>query len=150
MKNQLGMFSQPWRLLIAASVLAAPVVYFFLLLAVSPPAAGTFAGSWLARIADPIMLVGIFLAGIAGATRRHFAWALSIGFLAGAVRWLVGYSYSAEVYGREAASQMAVLFVIWAILIAGYAYIGGGVLNEISRRLGRGRADTPGRADPAG
>jgi hypothetical protein len=139
MKNQLGMFSQPWRLLIAASVLAAPVVYFFFLLAVSPPAAGFFAGTWLARIADPVMLFGIFLAGCAGASRSHFAWALGIGASVGAVRCLLGYYYLAEVYGYAAANQMAVFFVIWAILFAAYGYIGGGVLNEIWRRLAKGR-----------
>jgi hypothetical protein len=126
------------KLLVGASVLAAPVAYFFFLLAVDPPAAGWFAGSWLARIADPLMLIGIFLAGSAGAARGHFAWAPGIGVSVGAARCLLGYHWWAEVYGNAAATQMAALFVIWAILFAAYGYIGGGVLREIWQRLAKG------------
>lgn len=132
-----GMSPQSWGLWPSAIVLAAPFALFFILLMLVPPAAGWFAGVVLARITDPPILIGIFLAGIVGTARRHFAWALGIGLLIGAAGSLLGYSWWSRVAGNAVAADMAARFVVWAILLAAYGYVAGQVLIEACERLAK-------------
>ncbi len=154
------MSARAWRSLVRAIVVAAPVLYFFFLLVTSPTvepgfllaigpvfepgrelgpgaAAGTFAGLVLGRILDPPVLIGVILAGFAGISRRHFTWAPGIGIMVGAAGCLLGYRFRAEVSGSAAATQWAVSYVVWAVLLSSYGYIAGQVLIEACERLAK-------------
>jgi hypothetical protein len=118
------MSSPPWKLL-GALVLAAPVVLFLVLLAFSPPTAGTFAGSLLGRLTDPLVLLGVVLAGVAGALRFQWFWAFGVGIAVGIAGCVIGYSWWAKVVGETAAGQIAAQFIIWTIFLTLYGFIAG-------------------------
>jgi hypothetical protein len=126
------MSSRLWKIL-GALVLAAPVVLFLVLLAFSPAAAGTFAGSLLGRFTDPPVLLGIVLAGFAGALGYQWAWAFGVGIAVGIAGCLLGYSGWAKVAGETVAGQTAAQFFIWAILFALYGFIAGRVFRPTPR-----------------
>jgi hypothetical protein len=118
------MSSVQWKIA-GGLVLAAPFVLFVVLLVLSPAAAGTFAGSLLGRIADPPVLIGIVLSGVAGALGFRWYWALGIGVTVGTAGCLLGYAWWTKVAGSTVAQQTAARFVMWAMLLAAYGYILG-------------------------
>jgi len=118
------MSSVQWKI-VGAFVLAAPFLLFVVLLILSPAAAGTFAGSLLAKITDPSVLIGIVLSGVAGALGFRWQWAVGIGIIIGTAGCLLGYSWWQNVAGSTVANQTAVLFVTWSIAFACYGFIVG-------------------------
>jgi hypothetical protein len=116
--------SVQWKIF-GALVLAAPFVLFAVLLALSPAAAGAFAGSMLARISDPFVLIGIIISGFAGAGGARWHWALGIGVTVGVAGCLLGYAWWEKVAGGTVATQTAWLFLVWSMFFAFYGFVAG-------------------------
>ncbi len=115
---------QPWKLG-AIAIVAAPFVLFVLLLVIDPPAAGTFAGTLLARLTDQPIVIGIVASCIFGAVGYRWPWALGVGVIAALVGCAIGFSWWQKIAGSDLAIRTAMSFAIWTILLAAYGYIAG-------------------------
>ena len=107
------------RRIIGAAVVVLPFLYFVVLLMVSPSAAGSFAGSVLIRLVDPILFLDILVSGIAGAKARDgLLWAAGASITATLATWWAGYSWWVKVAGSDWAQQTAVRTAVWALAFA--------------------------------
>jgi hypothetical protein len=110
---------------LAAAALAAPFVVFVVSLLISPPVAGTLAGTTLSRLVDPIAIVALAGGLIVGAAGFKWWFAPLIGLGLGVVGVLMAYDFWLKVAGREAAGNAALQLIIWAVGFAGYGYLAG-------------------------
>jgi hypothetical protein len=110
---------------LAAAVLAAPFAIFAASLLISPPAAGTIAGSVLGRIADPVVIAAIVGGLFLGGSGRKWWFAPLVGLVLGAIGVVMAYGFWNRVAGPAAAQHAAAQFIIWAVGFAGYGYFAG-------------------------
>jgi hypothetical protein len=109
-------------------VLAAPFFLFLVLLVLSPPDAGWFAGSALVRLTDPLMLFAVVASGIAGSAGVRWFWALGIGIATAFVLLYVNYDYWVRIAGHAYANNTAFEELIWHLCFAFYGFLVGRLL----------------------
>jgi hypothetical protein len=114
---------------LAAAGLVVPFVVFIVSILISPPVAGTLAGTTLSRLIDPIAIVALAGGLIVGAAGFKWWFAPLIGLGLGVVGVLMAYDFWLKVAGREAAGNAALQLIIWAVGFAGYGYLAGFIVR---------------------
>jgi hypothetical protein len=113
-------------------LLAAPFMAFSFVLFANPPTAGYFAGTALSSLIDPVIAIGVVVAGLSAAFRAKWYAGLAIGVIVAAVHIALGYSWWLKVAGYDAALRQSLWVAAFDPLVILYGFLGIWVIAQFS------------------